>query len=203
MESGRLLQLLWLLLRPPPDGVCVSMLRVLLLRCGGTGGGARCPSGTSWGWFTKRGGHNKTRKKKTGRSLSLRTHNDGLFLLGGVSDDYALDLLVETLNAVPETRSGWLGYGDGDQDGLRHRSLKASKETYFMHQSSALLNCFFKTFIIKQFLVNNVCILQTNKSCPETFTKVVSIKFLFYFNTTQNYMFFQQFWITTIQHLLS
>lgn len=49
MESGRLLQLLWLPLRPPPEGVCVSMLRVLLLRCGGTGGGARCPSGTSCG----------------------------------------------------------------------------------------------------------------------------------------------------------
>lgn len=49
MESGRLLQLLWLPLRPPPEGVCVSMLRVLLLRRGGTGGGARCPSGTSCG----------------------------------------------------------------------------------------------------------------------------------------------------------
>lgn len=49
MESGRLLQLLWLPLRPPPEGVCVSILRVLLLRCGGTGGGARCPSGTSCG----------------------------------------------------------------------------------------------------------------------------------------------------------
>lgn len=60
MESGRLLQLLWLLLRPPPEGVCVSMLRVLLLRCGGTGGGARCPSGTScgYGMDTHKGGQN-------------------------------------------------------------------------------------------------------------------------------------------------
>lgn len=52
MESGLLLQLLWLPLRPPPEGVCVSMLRVLLLRRGGTGGGARCPSGTSCGCRT-------------------------------------------------------------------------------------------------------------------------------------------------------
>ena len=48
MESGRLLQLLWFPpVRPPPEGVCVSVLRVLLLRGGGRGGGARCPSGTS------------------------------------------------------------------------------------------------------------------------------------------------------------
>lgn len=59
MESGRLLQLLWLPLRPPPEGVCVSMLRVLLLRCGGTGGGARCPSGMSCGCRRKKN------KKKT------------------------------------------------------------------------------------------------------------------------------------------
>lgn len=42
-------RLLLLLPLSAPPGVWVSMLRVLLLRCA-SGGGARCPSGISWGW---------------------------------------------------------------------------------------------------------------------------------------------------------
>lgn len=45
------------------------------------------------------------RKRQPASYRLYETHNDGLFLLGGVSDDYALNLLVEALNAVPETRS--------------------------------------------------------------------------------------------------
>lgn len=72
MESGRLLQLLWLPLRPPPEGVCVSMLRVLLLRCGGTGGGARCPSGTSCGCRTNTRTHTHTNE------VTITTFHRGL-----------------------------------------------------------------------------------------------------------------------------
>ena len=55
------------------------------------------------------------------------THNDGLVLLRCVSDDDAFDLLVEAFDAVAETRGGRLGYGDGYQDGLRHRRLENTK----------------------------------------------------------------------------
>ncbi len=49
MDWERLLLLLWLLPAAVPRGVCVSMLRELALRWQ-RGGGARCPSGASWGW---------------------------------------------------------------------------------------------------------------------------------------------------------
>lgn len=55
--------------------------------------------------------------------LTGQTHNDGLFLLRGVLDGDAFDLLVEALHAVAETRGRWLGYRDGDQDGFGHRRL--------------------------------------------------------------------------------
>lgn len=57
------------------------------------------------------------------------THNDGLVLLGGVSDDDALYLLVQALHAVAETRSRRLGYGDGNQNCLGQRRLHRKRTT--------------------------------------------------------------------------
>ena len=56
--------------------------------------------------------------------MILSTHNNDLVPFAGVSDDDALDLLVEALHTVPEARRGGLGDGDWHQDGLRHLGLR-------------------------------------------------------------------------------
>lgn len=62
MDWERLLLLLWLLPAAVPRGVCVSMLRELALRWQ-RGGGARCPSGASWGWAEKKCNDYKQQKQ--------------------------------------------------------------------------------------------------------------------------------------------
>lgn len=60
------------------------------------------------------------------RGGDQRTH-DCLILFWGVLDCDALNLLVEALHAVAETRSWRLGYRDGYQDGFGHRRLQDTK----------------------------------------------------------------------------
>ncbi len=61
-------------------------------------------------------------------SASWHTHNKLLLSVSCVSDNDALDLLIQPLHAVPETRDGGLGDGDRDQDALWNRSLEQERE---------------------------------------------------------------------------
>lgn len=55
------------------------------------------------------------------------THNKLLLSVSCVSDNDALDLLIQPLHAVPETRDRGLGDGDRDQDALWNRGLEQER----------------------------------------------------------------------------
>lgn len=60
--------------------------------------------------------------------MSVRhTHNKLVLSVACVSDNDALDLLIQPLHAVPETRDGGLGDRNRDQDTLWNRSLEQER----------------------------------------------------------------------------
>lgn len=58
------------------------------------------------------------------RHVRLTTHNNCVVLFCGVLNGDALDLLIQALYTVAESRSWWLWNGDGNQNGFGHRRLQ-------------------------------------------------------------------------------